>query len=92
VPDSLDLLSQISAPVQFHFGGSDPYIPRDRVRAVEAAAARYPNVELHVEEDAGHAFHNRKAPMFYQPEPAARAWQQAEEFLRRYLPVRSGVS
>ena len=41
VPDSLDLLSQISAPVQFHFGGSDPYIPRDRVRAVEEAAARY---------------------------------------------------
>ena len=26
------------------------------------------------------------------PEPAARAWQQAEEFLRRHLPVRSGVS
>jgi carboxymethylenebutenolidase len=92
VPDSLDLLTQISAPVQFHFGGSDPYIPRDRVRAVEEAAARYPNVEMHVEEDAGHAFHNRKAPMFYQAEPAARAWQQAEEFLRRHLPVRSGVS
>ena len=92
VPDSLDLLSQISAPVQFHFGGSDPYIPRDQVRLVEEAAARYPNVEMHVEEDAGHAFHNRKAPMFYQAEPAARAWQQAEEFLRRHLPVRSGVS
>ena len=83
---------QIRSPVQFHFGGSDPYIPRDRVRAVQEAAARYPNVELHVEEDAGHAFHNRKAPMFYQAEPAARAWQQAEEFLHRHLPVRSGVS
>lgn len=87
VPDSLDLLSQISAPVQFHFGGSDPYIPRDRVRAVEEAATRYPNVEMHVEEAAGHAFHNRKAPMFYQPDPAARAWATAEEFLRRNLPV-----
>jgi carboxymethylenebutenolidase len=41
-----------------------------------------------VEEDAGHAFHNRKAPMFYGPEPAARAWQRTEEFLRRHLPVR----
>lgn len=91
VPDSPDLLGQISAPVQFHFGGSDPYIPRDRVRVVEDAAARYPNVEMHVEEDAGHAFHNRKAPMFYQPEPAARAWQKAEEFLRRHLPVRGRV-
>jgi carboxymethylenebutenolidase len=49
-------------------------------------------VEMHVEEDAGHAFHNRKAPMFYQPGPAGRAWAKAEEFLRRHLPVRSGVS
>ncbi|MGP7999994.1 MAG: dienelactone hydrolase family protein [Streptosporangiaceae bacterium] len=87
VPDSLDLLGQISAPVQFHFGGSDPYIPRDQVRAVEQAAARYPNVEINVEEDAGHAFHNRMAPMFHQPAPAARAWQKAEEFLGRHLPV-----
>ena len=92
VPDSLDLLSQISAPAQFHFGGSDPYIPRDRVRAVQEAAAGHTNVEMHVEEDAGHAFHNRKAPMFHQPEPAARAWQKAEEFLRRHLPVRNRVS
>ncbi len=89
VPDSLDLLSQISAPVQFHFGGSDPYIPRDRVRAVQDAAARYPNVEMQVEEDAGHAFHNRMAPMFYQAEPAARAWRKAEEFLARHLPAHS---
>jgi carboxymethylenebutenolidase len=87
VPDSLDLLSQISAPLLFHFGGSDPYIPRDRVRAVEQAAARYPNVTLCVEEDAGHAFHNRMAPMFYQPEPAARAWQRTEDFLRQHLPA-----
>ncbi|HTT53080.1 MAG TPA: dienelactone hydrolase family protein [Streptosporangiaceae bacterium] len=91
VPDSLDLLGQISAPVQFHFGGSDPYIPRDQVRAVEQAAARYPNVEMNVEEDAGHAFHNRKAPMFHQPEPAARAWQKAEEFLGRHLPVQQAA-
>ena len=45
---------------------------------------------MHVEEDAGHAFHNRKAPMFYVPEPAARAWRRAEEFLQRHLPVRAG--
>ena len=42
---------------------------------------------IHVEEDAGHAFHNRKAPMFHHPEPAARAWQRTEEFLARHLPV-----
>ena len=88
VPDQTALLSSISCPVQFHFGGSDPYIPREQVRQVEQAAAGNPNVEIHVEEDAGHAFHNRKAPMFYEPEPASRAWQRTEEFLRRHLPAR----
>ena len=88
VPDSTDALDRIASPVQFHFGGSDPYIPRDQVARVEAAAAGKSNVEIHVEEDAGHAFHNRKSAMFHMPEPAARAWQRTEEFLRRHLPAR----
>jgi carboxymethylenebutenolidase len=92
VPGSLEVLDQISSPLQFHFGGADPYISRAQVTAVEAAAAGRPRVEIHVEPDAGHAFHNRKAPMFYQPEPAARAWRRAEEFLRRHLPVREKAS
>ena len=89
VPDSTDALDRIASPVQFHFGGSDPYIPRDQVARVEAAAAGKSNVEIHVEEDAGHAFHNRKSAMFHMPEPAARAWQRTEEFLGRHLPVRA---
>ncbi len=90
VPGHTDVLAQISAPIQFHFGGSDPYIPRDQVARVEEAARDSQNAEIHVEEDAGHAFHNRKAPMFHNPEPAARAWQRTEEFLARHLPVRQG--
>lgn len=89
VPGRVAVLEQITVPLQFHFGGSDPYIPRDQVAAVETAAAGRDNVEIHVEEDAGHAFHNRKAPMFHVPEPAARAWQRTEEFLARHLPVRA---
>jgi carboxymethylenebutenolidase len=88
VPDSTDALDRIASPLQFHFGGSDAYIPRDQVARVEAAAAGKSNVEIHVEEDAGHAFHNRKSAMFHMPEPAARAWQRTEEFLRRHLPAR----
>jgi carboxymethylenebutenolidase len=87
VPDQLGLLDKISAPVQFEFGGSDQYITRDRVQAVQEAAAGRPNVQLSVEEDAGHAFHNRMAPMFHQLEPAARAWQRTVEFLRQHLPA-----
>jgi carboxymethylenebutenolidase len=87
VPEQLDVLDQIRAPVLFHFGGSDPYIPREAVRSLQDASAGRPNVTIHVEEEAGHAFHNRKAPMFHQPEPAARAWQRTEDFLRRHLPA-----
>jgi carboxymethylenebutenolidase len=89
VPGSVGLMEQITIPVQFHFGGADPYITRDQVAAVEAGVDGRPNLEIHVEEGAGHAFHNRKAPMFYVPEPAARAWQRTEEFLARHLPVRA---
>jgi carboxymethylenebutenolidase len=88
VPGQVDVLAQISAPIQFHFGGSDPYIPRDQVARVEQAARAADNAEIHVEEDAGHAFHNRKAPMFHHPEAAARAWRRTEEFLARHLPTR----
>lgn len=88
VHDNLELLAQIEGPLQFQYGGSDPYIPREQVAQVEEAAADRPNVEINVEEDAGHAFHNRMAPMFHVPEPAARAWQRTEEFLQRHLPVR----
>jgi carboxymethylenebutenolidase len=86
VPGSLADLARIQAPIQFHFGGSDPYIPRDQVARVEEAVRGIPHAEIHVEEAAGHAFHNRKAPMFYQPEPAASAWRRTEEFLARHLP------
>jgi carboxymethylenebutenolidase len=92
VPDQLDVLDQISSPMQFHFGGNDPYIPREQVSRVEEAVAGRPGVEIHVEEEAGHAFHNRMSEMFHQPEPARRAWQRTEEFLRRHLPARKTVS
>ena len=92
VPEQLGVLGQITAPLLLHFGGSDPYIPREQVQAVQDAAAGQPNVLIYVEEEAGHAFHNRKAPMFSQPEPAARAWRRTEEFLRRHLPARTPVN
>ncbi|RKS71063.1 carboxymethylenebutenolidase [Actinomadura pelletieri DSM 43383] len=83
VPDALNLIDSIQAPAQFHFGGNDPYIPREDVAKVERAIRD--GMEIHVHEDGGHAFHNRKAPMFYQPAPAERAWRLTEQFLTRTL-------
>ncbi|QRP50687.1 dienelactone hydrolase family protein [Amycolatopsis sp. FDAARGOS 1241] len=87
VAGQIGLLSSVSCPIQFHFGGRDQFIPRTDVAVVEAAVASHPGAEIHVQEDAGHAFHNRVAPMFYRPEAAARAWDLTVEFLRRTLPA-----
>jgi len=92
LPENTDAMGQIRSPMQLHFGGSDPYIPPEQVAKVAEAAAGHPNVEMHVEEDAGHAFHNRMAPMFHLAEPAARAWRRTEEFLQRHLPTREKSS
>ncbi|TDE27102.1 dienelactone hydrolase family protein [Actinomadura sp. 6K520] len=85
VPGALDKIDAIRGPVQFHFGGDDPYIPREDVAKVERAVDGRDGMEIHVQEDGGHAFHNRKAPMFYQPEPAERAWRLTVDFLGRTL-------
>ncbi|WP_033290295.1 dienelactone hydrolase family protein [Amycolatopsis jejuensis] len=85
VSANLHLLPQISCPVQIQFGGKDQFIPRDAVAEVERAVAGRANIEMYVEELAGHAFLNHSAPQFHQPEPAARAWQRTQEFLTRTL-------
>jgi carboxymethylenebutenolidase len=43
------------------------------------------NMELHVHENAGHAFDNLFAPMFFVPEAARPAWETTTEFLARTL-------
>lgn len=85
VPDAAGLMERIDSPLLLVYGGSDPYIPRERVAVVERAAEGRPNVRTHVEEEAGHAFHN-DAPMFHHPAAAERAWGVAMAFLTEYLP------
>ena len=87
VPDQADRLAQVGCPIQFHFGGQDPYITRDAVRKVEAAVDEHAGAEIHVQEEAGHAFHNHVAPMFHNSQAAAVAWELTTEFLARELPV-----
>lgn len=87
VPGAIELLDQVSCPLLFVFGGSDPFIPRDQVSRVAEAAAARDNVTLHVAEQAGHAFHNHEAPQFYDAEAAPVAWELGVDFLRRHLPT-----
>jgi len=87
IPDMLDEGETVTCPVLFHFGGADPYIPRERVDRVCDFADSHAHMECHVQEGAGHAFDNQEAPMFHQPEPKARAWEITREFLARTFPV-----
>jgi carboxymethylenebutenolidase len=87
IPGALDVAGEIHCPVLFHFGGRDPYIPREQADQVAALAAARDDMECVIQPDAGHAFDNHDAPMFHQPEPAARAWAITKDFLARTFPV-----
>ncbi|MBV9336453.1 MAG: dienelactone hydrolase family protein [Solirubrobacterales bacterium] len=87
IAGALDRADAISCPVLFHFGGQDQYIPRDQIDRVCAYADSHPDMECHIQEDAGHAFDNHEAPMFHHAGAAARAWEVTKAFLARTLPA-----
>ena len=87
IAGALERAGALSCPVLFHFGGRDQYIAREQIDRVCAYADSHPDMECHIQEDAGHAFDNHEAPMFHQPEAAARAWEITREFLARTLPA-----
>jgi carboxymethylenebutenolidase len=87
IPGALDRASEITCPMIMHWGGADPYIPREQVDAVAAMAAAHDAIECHVHEGAGHAFDN-PAPMFHHAPGRAAAWELTAAFLARELPAR----
>jgi carboxymethylenebutenolidase len=87
IADALDAADAIACPTLLHFGGDDPYIPRERVDAVAAMAADRDAIECHVHDGAGHAFDNSFAATFHDPRAAASAWGLTSAFLARALPV-----
>ncbi len=87
IPDALDLTPRITCPVLAHFGGADPYIPREQVDSVAALAAARAGFECHVQDEAGHAFDNSFSPQFSNPVAAAAAWALTVEFLARTFPA-----
>jgi carboxymethylenebutenolidase len=87
VPEALAEGERVTCPVIFHFGAKDQFIALEEAELVAAAAGERPEWECHIQADGGHAFDNHDSEMFYQPEPAARAWALTSEFLARELPV-----
>lgn len=85
VAGHLDVAERISCPVLFHFGGLDAYISAEDVERITEAFASRPDVEIHVQPDAGHAFENSFAPQFSNPEASRRSWPITLAFLARWL-------
>jgi carboxymethylenebutenolidase len=85
IADRLNECDQLTCPIVFHFGGNDPYIPNEQVDAIRARLGERPNVEIHVQHQAGHAFENHLAPQFHDPTAAAASWPLTVDFLQRNL-------
>lgn len=85
IATELDLVTRITCPTLYHFGGADQYIAREDVDRVAAAVAERPGVELVVQEEAGHAFENSFAPAFSNPDAAAKSWPVTVAFLAKTL-------
>ncbi|HEV8297510.1 MAG TPA: dienelactone hydrolase family protein [Acidimicrobiales bacterium] len=86
VADMLEGAGGVTAPVQFHFGGNDPYIPGEAIARVAAWSAERDHVEFHVYE-SGHAFDNNFSAMFSDPAAAEAAWANTTRFLAQHLPA-----
>ncbi len=85
IADRLNECDDLTCPTLFHFGGNDPYIPNEQVDAIRARLGERPNIEIHVQHQAGHAFENHLAPQFHDPNAAAASWPLTVEFLQRSL-------
>jgi carboxymethylenebutenolidase len=87
IAGQLALASEVTCPIVFHFGGNDGYIPTEQVEAIMAAFDGRPDATVIVQAGAGHAFDNVAAPMFWNPDAAAAAWEVTTAFLAEHLSV-----
>jgi len=85
IADRIAEAMNITCPMIFHFGDSDPFIPNDQAETVKTAFGAHANVEVHVHAGAGHAFENFLAPQFHDADAAAKSWKLTVEFLERTL-------
>jgi len=81
----LDKADQVRAPIQFHFGENDQYLPLDEAQEIRDTFAVRTDTDVRFHPNAGHAFDN-PSPMFHHAEASQAAWPLTVEFLRRYLP------
>ena len=83
--DVMDVLDRIRAPVQYHYGTADPFIPAADVDRLERdLKAQGTPLELFRYEGAAHAFYDYTRPRFH-PEAAKLAHGRMIQFLQKHL-------
>ena len=79
-------LNNLRAPVLGLYAGRDDFVTPEAVRQLEAKlGALGKQADMHIYEDADHAFFNDERPEVYNPQAAADAWQRTVTFLRSNL-------
>lgn len=79
------VLASLKMPIAGFFGGQDQGIPLSDVKAFESALNQLDKTaEIHIYEQAGHAFANPSGQR-YNPEAAADAWQRTIAFFSKTL-------
>ena len=84
-PDLMDIMADLKAPIQGHYGTNDSAIPVEDVRRFEQALKKQTTpAEIYYYEGAGHAFcdYTRRN---YNPEAATLAKARMIRFLKRHL-------
>jgi carboxymethylenebutenolidase len=84
-PNLMDIVADLKAPIQGHYGTADSAIPVDDVRRFDQALKKQKtSSEIYYYEGAGHAFcdYTRRN---YNPEAATLAKARMFQFLKRQL-------
>jgi len=84
-PAPFERTSEISCPIQGHFGADDQNPSPADMRKLDAELTKFGKVhEFHAYAGAAHAFVNTGSSN-YRPHAAALSWPKAMEFFSRYL-------
>ena len=79
-------LESLRAPLLGFYGERDDFATPEGARQLQADLhALGKSAEIHIYQDAGHAFFNDERPEVFNPEAAADTWERTVRFLREHL-------
>ena len=81
----LEAFQDITIPVYLFFGGTDPFIPKERIKQIDSRLQELnKNYKLKVYDDADHGFfcHERSS---YNHLAAEDSWYELKKFLKKHL-------